>query len=199
MARALAADPPVLLMDEPFGAVDPITRARLQQEFLPAAGTRCSKTIVFVTHDIDEAILLGDRIVLMAAGRVVRTARQPICCATRPTPSSPHSSGKTGGCAPCSSPHWPSSPLRPQLTYGRMVWFCLDPLDFWRRGRELGLHGDVAGEGFWIGDDAGQPTGYLTYQQFAVVLGETVGQPAWPPAKGRQMAYLRDNPDRVLS
>jgi osmoprotectant transport system ATP-binding protein len=65
VARALGADPPLLLMDEPFGALDPITRAHLQQELLAIqAGVR--KTIVFVTHDIDEAIKIGDRIAIFA-------------------------------------------------------------------------------------------------------------------------------------
>ncbi len=67
VARALAADPPVLLMDEPFGAVDPIGRRRLQEEFWRiqrAVGT----TVIFVTHDVDEAVRLGDRIVVMSSG-----------------------------------------------------------------------------------------------------------------------------------
>ena len=64
VARALAADPPVLLMDEPFGALDPITRDRLQSELLKIQ-RRVRKTIVFVTHDIDEAIKLGDRVVVL--------------------------------------------------------------------------------------------------------------------------------------
>ena len=67
LARALAADPPVLLMDEPFGALDPITRAELQQEFLRLK-QKLQKTVVFVTHDVAEALLLGDRIALMDAG-----------------------------------------------------------------------------------------------------------------------------------
>ncbi len=67
VARALAADPPVLLMDEPFGAIDPITRAELQDEFT-AMQSELSKTIVFVTHDLDEAVRLGDRIALFATG-----------------------------------------------------------------------------------------------------------------------------------
>jgi len=67
VARALAADPPVLLMDEPFGAVDPIARDRLQAEFLRLQ-EQVRKTIVFVTHDIDEAIRLGDRIAVMRVG-----------------------------------------------------------------------------------------------------------------------------------
>jgi osmoprotectant transport system ATP-binding protein len=64
LARALAADPQILLMDEPFGALDPITRAELQQEFRQLK-QRLSKTVVFVTHDVAEALLLGDRVALM--------------------------------------------------------------------------------------------------------------------------------------
>jgi osmoprotectant transport system ATP-binding protein len=67
VARALAADPPVLLMDEPFGAVDPVARDRLQAEFLRLQ-EQVRKTVVFVTHDIDEAIRLGDRIAVMREG-----------------------------------------------------------------------------------------------------------------------------------
>ena len=67
MARALAADPPLLLMDEPFGAIDPINRERLQNEFLRLQA-EIRKTIVFVTHDIDEAIKMGDRIAVLKEG-----------------------------------------------------------------------------------------------------------------------------------
>jgi osmoprotectant transport system ATP-binding protein len=73
VARALAADPPVLLMDEPFGALDPVTRAELQREFL-ALAKRLSKTIVFVTHDLREALLLASRIILLHSGRIVAAA-----------------------------------------------------------------------------------------------------------------------------
>ena len=69
VARALGADPPVLLMDEPFGAIDRIARERLQNEFLRIQ-REVRKTVVFVTHDIDEAIKLGDRIAVMNAGRL---------------------------------------------------------------------------------------------------------------------------------
>jgi osmoprotectant transport system ATP-binding protein len=71
VARALAADPPVMLMDEPFGALDPITRGRLQDEFLRILRT-LRKTIVFVTHDIDEALKLGDRIAILREGALVQ-------------------------------------------------------------------------------------------------------------------------------
>jgi len=70
VARALAADPPILLMDEPFGAVDPITRADLQREFR-ALALRLLKTIVFVTHDVREALFLGTRIALLEQGRLI--------------------------------------------------------------------------------------------------------------------------------
>ncbi len=67
VARAMAADPPVMLMDEPFGAVDPIARDRLQNEFLQIQA-RVRKTIIFVTHDVDEAIKMGDRIAILDQG-----------------------------------------------------------------------------------------------------------------------------------
>lgn len=73
VARALAADPPILLMDEPFGALDPVTRAELQREF-STLSRRLGKTIVFVTHDLREALLLASRIVLLEAGRIVASA-----------------------------------------------------------------------------------------------------------------------------
>ncbi|HJU53460.1 MAG TPA: ATP-binding cassette domain-containing protein [Pyrinomonadaceae bacterium] len=70
VARALAAEPPLLLMDEPFGALDPLTRASLQKEFKELS-KQLGKTVIFVTHDVREALLLGTRIGLMSAGRVV--------------------------------------------------------------------------------------------------------------------------------
>jgi osmoprotectant transport system ATP-binding protein len=70
LARALAADPPLLLMDEPFAALDPLTRAEVQREF-KSLQERLRKTVVFVTHDVREALLLGTRIALLDAGRLV--------------------------------------------------------------------------------------------------------------------------------
>jgi osmoprotectant transport system ATP-binding protein len=71
VARALASDPPVILMDEPFSAVDPVNRLRLQDEFL-SIQKKLKKTIVFVTHDVDEAIRLADRIAVVRSGRLVQ-------------------------------------------------------------------------------------------------------------------------------
>lgn len=73
VARALASNPPLMLMDEPFGAVDPITRARLQNEFLRLQ-EQMHKTIIFVTHDIDEAIKMGDKIAVMRQGKLIQFA-----------------------------------------------------------------------------------------------------------------------------
>ncbi|MFP4148315.1 MAG: betaine/proline/choline family ABC transporter ATP-binding protein [Nitriliruptoraceae bacterium] len=83
VARALAADPPVLLMDEPFGAIDPITRTRLQNEFLRLQ-QELQKTICFVTHDIDEAIKMGDRIAILQQGSRVAQFATPEEILTNP-------------------------------------------------------------------------------------------------------------------
>src|SRR3979490_797684 len=72
VARGLGADPPILLMDEPFGALDPVTRSELQREFSELS-RRLGKTIVFVTHDLREALMLASRIVLLQHGRIVAT------------------------------------------------------------------------------------------------------------------------------
>ncbi|MEA2169610.1 MAG: osmoprotectant transport system ATP-binding protein [Solirubrobacteraceae bacterium] len=83
VARALAADPPLMLMDEPFGAIDPINRVRLQDEFLRLQA-QLQKTIVFVTHDIDEAIKMGDRICILREGGVLAQFATPAEILTSP-------------------------------------------------------------------------------------------------------------------
>ena len=83
VARALAADPPIMLMDEPFGAVDPITRTRLQDEFIRIQG-EIKKTIVFVTHDIDEAIKMGDKIAILKEGGILAQYDTPENILTNP-------------------------------------------------------------------------------------------------------------------
>ena len=75
VARALALDPPIVLMDEPFGALDPITRAQLHEEFV-ALKSRVAKAIVLVTHDLSEAFRLGDRVALMHEGRIVQAGTE---------------------------------------------------------------------------------------------------------------------------
>ncbi len=84
LARALAADPPLLLMDEPFGALDPITRFRLQTE-LRRLHREVGKTVIFVTHDIDEAIQMGDRIAILREGGVLAQYDTPDAILAHPT------------------------------------------------------------------------------------------------------------------
>ena len=71
VARALAADPPILLMDEPFGALDPISRQQIQDEFLELKSA-IKKTVIFVTHDVMEAVKMGDRIALIGEGKLLQ-------------------------------------------------------------------------------------------------------------------------------
>ncbi len=77
VARAIAADPPIILMDEPFGALDPITREQTQKEFLELE-SKIKKTIVFVTHDLFEAVTMGDRIALMDSGELIQVSTPQI-------------------------------------------------------------------------------------------------------------------------
>ena len=83
LARALAADPPLLLMDEPFGALDPITRVRLQDE-VKRLHAEVEKTVIFVTHDIDEAIRMGDRIAILREGGLLAQYDTPDAILARP-------------------------------------------------------------------------------------------------------------------
>jgi osmoprotectant transport system ATP-binding protein len=83
LARALAGNPPLMLMDEPFGAIDPIVRARLQDSFLELQ-KEVRKTVVFVTHDIDEAIKIGDRIAILRTGGLLAQYDTPRAILERP-------------------------------------------------------------------------------------------------------------------
>ena len=104
VARALAADPPILLMDEPFSAVDPVVREELQTEILRLQ-SELRKTIVFVTHDIDEAVKLGDKVAVFGRGGVLQQYDEPRVRVVEPgqRASSPGSSAPTAAIAGCSS------------------------------------------------------------------------------------------------
>jgi osmoprotectant transport system ATP-binding protein len=174
VARALAADPPIILMDEPFGAVDPITRKQLQRELRRIQG-EVRKTIVFVTHDIGEAFLLADRIVLMLDGRVVQNG-SPADLLRRPSdPFVTTFIGEDRGLRALQYTNLAelASPLSgAPAADGLILPGAISVLE---AARELGRQGPAAGDGFWVGDALGQVVGYLTYQQFAAVLGETIG------------------------
>ena len=138
VARALAADPPVLLMDEPFGAVDPIVRAQLQREFLRLQRD-LAKTVVFVTHDVDEAILLGTRIAVMQTGGRIAQIGPPAELLANPAsefvrrlPRSARASCTTTAAPPAGTASTPCSAtlrsartsLRPPMGAGRTVMFA---------------------------------------------------------------------------
>ncbi len=182
VARALAADPPIVLMDEPFGAVDPITRKQLQRE-LRRIQAEVRKTIVFVTHDISEAFLLGDRIVLMSDGRVVQNST-PADLLRRPAdPFVTAFIGEDRGLRALQFTtlgEFASPPPGDIPPNGLVLPGTLSILEV---GRELGLQTSTTADGFWVSDDAGRPSGYLTYQQFASVLGEAIAAEA-APAEG---------------
>jgi len=177
VARALAVDPPIVLMDEPFGAVDPITRKQLQRE-LRRIQEEVRKTIVFVTHDIAEAFLLGDRIVLMAEGRIVQNGAPSELLRTPADSFVTAFIGEDRGLRALqfTSLGEVARPAPPGAVLGGMI--LPGTLSILEAGRELGVHGDAIGDGIWVGDDAGNPTGYLTYQQFATVLGATLAADA---------------------
>ena len=149
VARALAADPPVMLMDEPFWAVDPVVRSQLQDEFLRLQA-ELGKTIVFVTHDIDEAIKLGDRSPCCASAAGSRNSRRrPSCCRGRPTRSWPDSSAGTVAIARSASPR----PANLPLGMRRPVPLGLDLSDALRRAED----GWVWSSTMTIGRRAGWP------------------------------------------
>lgn len=119
VARALAADPVVLLMDEPFSAVDPIVRTRLQEEFLRLQA-EVRKTIVLVTHDLDEAVRLGDRIAVLSEGVGWSSTTPRRRCSVRPPPRSSASSSAPIG---ASAGWWsPRSPGRCSRRCPATVW-----------------------------------------------------------------------------
>jgi len=116
VARALAADPPVMLMDEPFSAVDPVVREQLQDEFLGLQGD-LGKTIVFVTHDIDEAIKLGDRVAVLRAGGTLAQLAEPAYLLAHPVDDFVADFvGKDRGYRALSFQETPTLPLQPEPT-----------------------------------------------------------------------------------
>ncbi len=173
VARALAADPPIILMDEPFGAVDPITRKQLQRE-LRRIQAEVHKTIVFVTHDIGEAFLLGDRIVLMAQGQVVQNGTPAELLRNPASPFVTEFIGEDRSlralrhtylaelAAPCPEGLPGDVPVLPGT------------LTIPEAGQALARHAGSNRDGFLISDDGGHPAGYLTYQRLAAVLGESI-------------------------
>ena len=187
VARGLAADPPVILMDEPFGAVDPITRQRLQDELL-SIQRELRKTIVCVTHDIDEAIKLGDRILILREGAQDRAVRHP------------------GG-----DPGQPGRRLRGRLRGRRLVAQAAEPGPHLRAGaahpdhrhhRRGGLGGARAGPesngdtAVVVLDDRNRPRGWPWLRQ---LKGESIVEPTEDLVSLDHRATLNDALDTMLT
>ncbi|MFD0483643.1 ABC transporter ATP-binding protein [Kineococcus sp. GCM10028916] len=140
VARALAADPPVMLMDEPFSAVDPIVRGQLQEEFLRLQG-ELGKTIAIVTHDIDEAITLGDRIAVFREGGHLAQVGSPRDLLTKPADDFVrHFVGRDRGYRGLSFEGLQDLPVRP-VTDETFTTLALD-----EAGRPVGIDGFRAGD-----------------------------------------------------
>ncbi len=174
VARALAADAPIILMDEPFGAVDPITRKQLQR-WLQQVQAEVHKTIVFVTHDINEAFLLGDRIVLMNNGAIEQNGtpaellREPASDFVREFIGDEF--------ALQALEHTRIAELakpvdgEPVPDDGLVISGELSvPAASW----ELTQQDNSGGEGFWVADETGEPAGFVSYQDLATALGEGI-------------------------
>ncbi|CAN5850736.1 betaine/proline/choline family ABC transporter ATP-binding protein [soil metagenome] len=173
VARALAADPPIILMDEPFGAVDPITRKQLQRE-LRRIQSEVQKTIVFVTHDIGEAFLLGDRIVLMAEGRIVQNGTPADLLRNPTSPFVVEFIGEDRALRALQHTHLQELATPRPNGVPDDVLILPGTLSIVEAGQEMGRRAGSNDEGFLISDDSGRPTGYLSYQQLAAVLGESI-------------------------
>ncbi len=162
VARALAADPPVMLMDEPFSAVDPVVREQLQNEFLRLQ-SELGKTIVFVTHDIDEAIKLGDQVAVLRVGGQLAQLASPAELLARP--ADPFVAGFVGR-------------DRGYRALGFVIAGSLpvseEPVV--RLGDSLDAAGEIATAGWVLAvDDAGAPQGWLA-------IGEHRGSGSVTPA-----------------
>jgi osmoprotectant transport system ATP-binding protein len=173
VARALAADPPIVLMDEPFGALDPVTRKQLQRE-LRRIQSEVQKTIVFVTHDIGEAFLLGDRVALMSQGRLVQHGT-PADLLRRP--ADPFVTDFIGEDRALRALQYTSlaelaTPAAQRVPADALV---LPPsMAVWDALRQIGTHGQRVGDGVWVADGQNEPVGYLPYSNLVAALGDTL-------------------------
>jgi osmoprotectant transport system ATP-binding protein len=177
VARALAADPPIILMDEPFGAVDPITRQSLQRE-LRRIQAEVRKTIVFVTHDIAEAFLLGDRVILMRDGRVVQDGT-PADLLRHPADTFVTAFIGEGRALRTLQYTTLSEIARssPGVVVGELdsaTPILAGDLSVLEGLRRIAALNGQAKDGVGISDKDGRPTGYLSYHDLVATLGETL-------------------------
>ncbi len=174
VARALAADANIILMDEPFGAVDPITRNQLQR-WLRQIQAEVQKTIVFVTHDINEAFLLGDRVVLMNNGAVEQNGSPADLLRT---PASDFVREFIGDEFALQALEYTyiRELAQPKQDFPGDDEALVIPgsLTVTEASWELTHTDEPAGDGFWVANDEGDPEGYVSYHDFATALSEGV-------------------------
>ncbi len=178
VARALAADAPIILMDEPFGAVDPITRTQLQR-WLRNVQRDVKKTIVFVTHDINEAFMLGDRIILMRDGEVVQNGTPADLLRSPASDFVREFIGDEFALQALEHTYIAelAKPDAPDVQEDGLV--LSGELSIPEASREIS-NADTAGqEGFWVTNGEGDAEGYVTYEEFANVLSEGIASEAF--------------------
>jgi len=173
VARALAADPPIVLMDEPFGAVDPITRKQLQRE-LRRIQAEVRKTIVFVTHDVSEAFLLGDRIVLMSEGRVVQDG-MPADLLRRPAGAFvTEFIGQDRALLTLQHTRLAELAGPDVAEAGRRGLTLPGSLSVLEALRHIADRHQPGGQGVWVSDEPARTSRYLAYADLVDTLGQAV-------------------------
>lgn len=173
VARALAADAPIILMDEPFGAVDPITRTQLQR-WLRNVQRDVKKTIVFVTHDINEAFMLGDRIILMREGQVVQNGTPAELLRSPASDFVREFIGDEFALQALEHTYIAELAKPDAPDYEKDGLLLSGELSIPEASREI-TNSDTSGQdGFWVDNGDGDAQGYVTYEEFANVLSEGI-------------------------
>jgi osmoprotectant transport system ATP-binding protein len=173
VARALAADAPIILMDEPFGAVDPITRNQLQR-WLRQVQQDVRKTIVFVTHDINEAFLLGDRIILMRNGRIEQDGTPADLLRSPATDFVKEFIGDEFALQALEHTYIAelAKPVPARVPDDALV--IPGDLSIPEASREITNAESTGHPGFLVSNGDGQPDGYVTYEDFATAISEGI-------------------------
>lgn len=173
VARALAADPPIILMDEPFGAVDPITRNQLQR-WLRQIQHDVRKTIVFVTHDINEAFLLGDRIILMKDGHIEQNGTPAELLRTPKTEFVREFIGEEFALQALEYTRIAELAKPVPTTVPDDALQIPGEFSIPQASREVS-HAETSGHaGFLVTNAEGEPHGYVTYEDFASAISEGI-------------------------
>ena len=196
VARALAADAPIILMDEPFGAVDPITRTQLQR-WLRQIQKDVKKTIVFVTHDINEAFMLGDRIILMKSGEVVQNGTPADLLRNPASDFVREFIGDEFAMQALEHTYIAelAKPEVPDLAEDGLV--IPGDLSVPEASREINNFEATGHEGFWVSNEDGDADGYVTYEEFANVLSQGIAGETLDENNDEPVEFSEDGEDTV--